>query len=162
MTEKGGSACSWEPPITPHTSERERERRGTTAPGYGQATTVALAESDRKGGGARGEGSERWCSIGASGDGGEPAIVSSRSHRDQGPTKEQRERARTGRSATGLRRRRIGGGEPATTTTIVTSLGSPIGQGIGSSNLESRWVFSPPKLIIFSKSIFSRMMLHAS
>ena len=28
-------------------------------------------------------------------------------------------------------------------------------------SVESRWVFSPPKLILFSKLIFSGLMLHA-
>ena len=28
------------------------------------------------------------------------------------------------------------------------------------SSVESRWVFSPPKLLLISKLIFSRLMLH--
>jgi len=36
----------------------------------------------------------------------------------------------------------------------------PLNPKIGSSSLEPRWVFSPPKLLLISKSIFSRLMLY--
>jgi len=39
-------------------------------------------------------------------------------------------------------------------------LGSSLVPSNGPFGLESRWVFSPRKLILFLKLIFSRMMLH--
>ena len=86
-----------------------------------------------------------------------PATVPSRSHRDQGHTKQQRKRVRSsvakGRGASGLQTPMGGAtkaGEPAAFGSVPAATRSSIKEGL------KWWVFSPPKLILLSKLIFKQ------
>jgi len=73
-----------------------------------------------------------------------------------GPTIEQNSRAWVWGLIRSMRREQWWGSGPLDARLLLQ-----IRPNHESSSLESRWVFSPPKLIRFSKLICSRMMLHA-